>query len=69
MLRAEKVLREELARTSLATLQASVLGKGMPASFVGQVQSWFADRQKAREDARIAGMRARVRARAPGRWG
>lgn len=59
MLRAEKVLRDELAKTSLASLSASVLGKGMPSSFIGHVQAWFADRQAAREDARISGMRSR----------
>ena len=58
MLRAEKILREELAKTNLASLSAQVLGKGMPLSFPGQVGAWFADRQIAREDARIAGIRS-----------
>ena len=57
MLRAEKVLRDELSRTTLASLQSVVAGKGMPADFPDQVQSWFAGRQSAREDARVAAMR------------
>ncbi len=60
MLNAEKVLREELAKTSLASLSAGVLDKGMPSGFMNQVQTWFADRQAAREDARIVGMRSRI---------
>jgi Rrf2 family protein len=59
MLQAEKVLRDELGKTSLALLSAGVLGKGMPSGFIGQVQTWFADRQEAREDARVTGMRSR----------
>jgi len=60
MLRAENILREELARTSLASLAAGVLGKnGLPARFPDQVRSWFADRQTAREEARVTGMRSR----------
>ncbi len=59
MLRAEKILREELAKTSLASLAAGVLKKGMPQGFSGQVRDWFADRQTARENARITGMRSR----------
>ncbi|MBN9008131.1 MAG: Rrf2 family transcriptional regulator [Rhizobiales bacterium] len=60
MLRAEKVMREELARTSLADLQDGVFAKGMPAGFPKQVRGWFADRQTAREDARITAMRSRA---------
>jgi DNA-binding IscR family transcriptional regulator len=59
MLRAEKVLRDEFSKTSLASLSAGVLGKRMPSNFPGQVCAWFADRQTAREDARITGMRSR----------
>lgn len=59
MLHAEKVLRDELAKTSLASLTAGVLGKGIPSGFMSEVQTWFADRQAAREDARIVGMRSR----------
>ena len=61
MLRAEKVMREELAKSSIASLQGAVLGKGMPASFPDQVRGWFADRQTAREDARTAAMRSASR--------
>ncbi len=63
MLNAEKVLRNELTKTSLASLSAGVLSKSMPPTFMGQVQIWFADRQAAREDARITGMRSRSTAR------
>ncbi|WP_137172021.1 Rrf2 family transcriptional regulator [Massilia sp. HP4] len=59
MLNAQKVMREELARSSLASLSAGVLGRGLPARFAGEVKVWFAERQAAREDARIGGMRAR----------
>ncbi|MDQ8730642.1 Rrf2 family transcriptional regulator [Bradyrhizobium sp. LHD-71] len=59
MLRAERVMREELAKTSLASLQRGLLGKGMPASFSEQARAWFADRQTAREGARITAMRSR----------
>ncbi|MBN3802357.1 Rrf2 family transcriptional regulator [Paraburkholderia sp. Ac-20336] len=59
MLNAEKVLRDELAKTSLARLSAGVLGKGIPAGFASQVHTWFAGRHEAREDARITGMRSR----------
>ncbi len=57
MLRAEKVLRDELSKTTLASLSD---GKRMPAGFQNQVRTWFADRQTAREDARIAAMRSRA---------
>lgn len=60
MLRAEKALRDELAKTNLASLSAELLGNVMPRGFPGQVRAWFADRQTAREEARIAGMRSRA---------
>lgn len=63
MLNAENVLREELAKTSLASLSAGVVGKGLPSSFMKQAQVWFAERQTAREEARIGGMRSRASAR------
>ncbi|HWJ70651.1 MAG TPA: Rrf2 family transcriptional regulator [Sphingobium sp.] len=56
MLRAEKAMRENLAKTSLISLAGSAPSKGPDMS--GQVRDWFADRYAAREDARIAGMRA-----------
>lgn len=58
MIRAEKVMREELAKTSLASLAGSVLGKAP--DLAGDVRDWFASRQTAREEARISGMRARA---------
>lgn len=63
MLNAEKVLRDELAKSSLASLSAGALGKSIPSGFMSDVQVWFADRQAAREDARIVGIRARSTAR------
>ncbi|CAG9165882.1 RrF2 family transcriptional regulator [Cupriavidus pampae] len=63
MLNAEKVLREELAKTTLASLSAGVLGKGMPSGFMNQAQIWFAERQTAREDARMVGVRSRATTR------
>ncbi|MGN6766972.1 MAG: RrF2 family transcriptional regulator [Rhizobiaceae bacterium] len=61
MLRAEKAMREELAKTSLADLQQGVFDKGMPAAFPNEVRGWFAARQTAREDARLAAMRLGAR--------
>lgn len=63
MIRAEQVLRDELAKTSLASLSGAVLAKVFPSSFPGQVRDWFADRQTAREDARISGMRSHAATR------
>ena len=54
-----KVLRDELSKSSLASLSAGALGKGMTKEFLGEVKLWFSDRQTAREDARITGIRAR----------
>jgi Rrf2 family protein len=62
MIRAEKVLRDELAKTSLASLAGAVLDKSAP-GFSDQVRDWFADRQTAREDARVSGMRSRAATR------
>ncbi|MEN5262364.1 hypothetical protein [Stenotrophomonas hibiscicola] len=52
MINAQKAMREELARSNLASIAEGVQGKGRPASFAGDVQEWFADRQVAREEAR-----------------
>ncbi|AVJ29249.1 RrF2 family transcriptional regulator [Achromobacter spanius] len=59
MLNAQKVLRDELAKSNLATLSAGVFGKGMTKDFLSEVKIWFSDRHTAREDARITGIRAR----------
>lgn len=56
MIRAEKAMREEMAKTSLMTLARSAPGKGSDMS--DQARDWFAERYAAREDARVAGMRA-----------
>jgi hypothetical protein len=53
MLRAEQVLRDELARTSLADLAAGVEAK-MPAAFPAEVQVWFEGRVGRRLEARGA---------------
>ncbi|KAF1016341.1 MAG: hypothetical protein GAK31_01835 [Stenotrophomonas maltophilia] len=59
MINAQKAMREELSRATLASISEGVQSKGRPASFAGDVQEWFADRQLAREEARISGMRSR----------
>lgn len=63
MLNAQQVMRAELAKSSLASLAAGPLDKGIPEGFAGEVKVWFAERQAAREGARIDGMRARSAAR------
>lgn len=55
MLRAEKAMRAELARTSLQDLAAGVK---WPAQFGEQVVRWFDDRSSARESARLKAMRS-----------
>jgi hypothetical protein len=47
MLRAEKAMRQELARESLATV-ARVLDRKAPSRFSGEVQAWFAGQTKSR---------------------
>lgn len=54
MLRAEKQMRAELARTSLADLTR---GERRPAEFESRVADWFRDRTAARETARLSAMR------------
>jgi Rrf2 family protein len=51
MLRAEQSMRDELARTTLATLAATVESK-MPSDFPATVQNWFSERMSARAKAR-----------------
>lgn len=63
MLKAQEAMRNELSRSTLASLSAGVVDKGMPTTFVTDVQGWFADRQSEREAARLQGMRARTTAR------
>ncbi len=58
MIRAETLLREELAQTTLAALSAGFTARRLPADFPGKVQAWFADRQAGREQARLSAMRA-----------
>lgn len=53
MLRAEKQLRAELAKTTLADLARG----GRPEAFEGRVASWFSDRSAARETARLTAMK------------
>lgn len=54
MIRAEKQMRAELARTSLSDL---VSGTRRPAEFEAVVADWFRDRSEARETARVAAVR------------
>ena len=63
MLRAEALMREELAKTTLATLSAGFLTKRLPPTFPAEVKRWFADRQVAREGARVSGLKKRARSR------
>ena len=58
MLRAEKTLRDELARSSLGSLSAGFRNKRLPPQFSVVVQDWFAARQTTREDARLSAMKA-----------
>ncbi len=62
MIRAEKVMRNELAKTSLASLMGTLVNKVQPPGFASEVRDWFAGRQTAREGARISGMRSRAAA-------
>lgn len=52
-------MRAELAKTSLAALATGMSQKGMPDSFTHQAQVWFADRQQAREEARLEALQER----------
>lgn len=61
MIRAEKAMREDLAKTSLMSLAGSAPSKASDIS--DQVHDWFADRYAAREDARLAGMRTHASSR------
>lgn len=63
MIRAEKVMRDELAKTSLAMLIGAIVNKVEPAGFADDVRSWFASRQTAREDARVSAIRSRATTR------
>ncbi|WP_276117963.1 RrF2 family transcriptional regulator [Pararhizobium qamdonense] len=54
MLRAEKRMRSELARTSLADLAQG----GRPEAFESLVADWFRDRTAARETARVTALKA-----------
>lgn len=54
MLRAEKQMRAELAKNSLADL---TYGERRPAEFEALVSDWFRDRTAARETARLSAMR------------
>ncbi|MWV28576.1 RrF2 family transcriptional regulator [Aurantiacibacter rhizosphaerae] len=58
MIRAEKTMREELAKTSLADIVEVVTNKAPTPAFAEQVSDWFSGRQSAREDARLSAMRS-----------
>lgn len=55
MLRAEKAMRAEIAKTTLADLARG----GRPPAFQTRVADWFADRAAAREAARVDAVRQR----------
>jgi Rrf2 family protein len=57
MIRAEKQMRAELERTTLADLSRG----GRPTGFETEVADWFRERGYAREAARITGMKKRRR--------
>ncbi|NHO33201.1 RrF2 family transcriptional regulator [Acetobacter fallax] len=52
MLRAERAMRQELSQTSLADLAQSVTEKA-PASFPGDVRSWFDERARTRRSGKV----------------
>jgi len=56
MLRAEKSMRREMARTNLLDI-ANAVGIKAPEGFKAQVDAWFNDRLGAREDARVLAIR------------
>ncbi|MDN2672330.1 MULTISPECIES: RrF2 family transcriptional regulator [unclassified Janthinobacterium] len=56
MLRAEKSMRAELAKTTLADLAQGV-GSAAPAGFGEDLQGWFSGRVQVRSEARIAAVR------------
>jgi Rrf2 family protein len=62
MIRAEKVLRSELARTTLAVLVAGVSHKA-PSEFALDIQKWLADRATARDESRLSALKHRPRAK------
>jgi len=52
MLRAEQIMREELARTSLADLASSVRDKA-PSAFLGEAQGWLENRSQTRRTSKV----------------
>jgi Rrf2 family protein len=64
MLRAQSAMREELARTTIAALAASVAKKAPP-GFANDVQSWLAERADARTEQRLATLKIRERSTRP----
>ena len=62
MIRAEKILRSELARTTLAVLVARVSHKA-PLEFALEFQKWLADRAASRGESRLSALKHRARAK------
>ena len=62
MLQAEQTMRDALKLTTLAQLAAGFQARRLPSSVSGKVQEWFADRQTAREETRVAALRGRSKA-------
>jgi Rrf2 family protein len=62
MIRAENILRSELARTTLAVLVAGVRHKA-PSEFAFDIQKWLSDRATARDESRLSALKHRPRAK------
>jgi Rrf2 family protein len=62
MLRAERAMRDELARTTLASLVQGVSGKAPPA-FAQTVENWLRERSGGRERTRIAAVKVGAKKR------
>ena len=62
MIHAERAMRDELAKTSIASLVRGAQAAAPP-EFAREVQTWLAARTAARGEARIAGIRASAKAR------
>lgn len=63
MLRAEQLLRDELSKTSLASLSEGFVGGRLPPGFSEKVGDWFTSRQAERQEARVSALRASTRKR------
>jgi hypothetical protein len=55
---AEKMLRDELASTSLGSLSAGFRSKPLPPQLPSVVQDWYVARQTDRENAHLSAMKS-----------